>query len=57
MPRIKCLNILATALLLTDLSAGPVSAAPVDLTNANFDDSVRQRPEDTWMVFELFASW
>ena len=32
-------------------------AAPVDLTNKNFDDNVRQRSEDSWMVFELFASW
>ena len=32
-------------------------AAPVDLTNTSFDDAVRQRPEDSWMVFELFASW
>lgn len=46
---------LATVLLLTNASSA--LAAPVDLTNVNFEDTVRQRPEDSWMVFELFASW
>lgn len=57
MLRTKSVCIVATVLLLTIVSPRLVLAAPVDLTNANYDDRVRQRPEDTWMVFELFASW
>ncbi len=48
---------IALVLLCVASSIGLASALPVDLTNDNFDERVRERPADSWVLVDFFASW
>lgn len=59
MGHLRPANVAAVAaLLMCVLSCiGSESALPADLTNDDFDARMQERPKDSWVLMEFFASW